>query len=213
MHNQVRQEFFVAKETTQQPVEIPTDDELVIEQRSSEILKKLGETIDSVSTMTHDLSPLKDLGVRMENIELLADQVGKRAMTMMSTLPDPREAAPWKRRKIITMPRILEDAAGMVQAAVSCGQCTRVLHSGIPRPFPLVPLQVLHEALTLRHGAHVYCTIADLRPLFRVPLRLRRCAETESDFSFTATVDLPNDGCFRRECFLMVDPFQMRSFV
>ena len=36
--------------------------------------------------------------------------------------------------------------------------------------------QVLYEALTLRHGAHVYCTIADLRPLFRVGLRLRRRA-------------------------------------
>ena len=108
--------FSFPEETTQHPVEIPTDDELVIEQRSSEILKKLDEMIDRVSTMTHDLSPLKDLGVRVENIELLADQVGKRAMTMMSTLPDPREAVPWKRRKIITMPRILEDAAGMVQS-------------------------------------------------------------------------------------------------
>ena len=92
-------------------MEIPTDGELVIGQRSSEILKNLD---DSLSTMTHGLSPLKDLDVRMENIDLLTDQVAKRTMMMMSKLPDSREVVPWKRREIIAMPRILEDAAGQV---------------------------------------------------------------------------------------------------
>ena len=85
VYNQVRQELFVAKNTTP---------------KSSEILKKL-------DAMIQGLSPLKDLVVRMENIELLTEQATKRAM--MSTLPDPREAVPWKRRKVISMPRIMEE--------------------------------------------------------------------------------------------------------
>jgi len=47
VYNQVRRELFVAEETTQ---------------KSSEILEKL-------DTMIQGLSPLKDLVVRMENIE------------------------------------------------------------------------------------------------------------------------------------------------
>ena len=43
----------------------------------------------------------------MENIELLAEQAAKRPM--MSTLPDPREAVPWKRRRVIPMPSITEE--------------------------------------------------------------------------------------------------------
>ena len=125
-YSQVRQELFVAEETTQNSVKIPTDHELMIGQKSSEILKRLDKMIDSLSTV-------KDLGVQMENIELLTDQVAKRAMTMMSTLLDPREAVPWKRRKIIPMPRIMEDSAGLVSAAGSLVDSVR--DGYIPRPF------------------------------------------------------------------------------
>ena len=65
-----------------------------------EILKKL-------DTMIQGLSPLKDLVVRVENIELLTEQATKRAM--MGTLPDPREAVFRKRRKVISMPRTMEE--------------------------------------------------------------------------------------------------------
>ena len=51
---------------------------------------------------------MKDLGAQMEHIELLADQAAKRAMTM-STLPDQREAVPWKRREVIPMAQIMEE--------------------------------------------------------------------------------------------------------
>ena len=47
--------------------------------------------------------------------------------------------------------------------------------------------------LTLRHGAYVHCTIADLDP------------------SSTATFDV-RGGCFRRDCVFMVDPLGIRSF-
>ena len=56
---------------TQNIVEIPTVHELVTVQKFSELL----------DTMIDGLFPLKDLVVQMENIELLADQVAKRAMT------------------------------------------------------------------------------------------------------------------------------------
>ena len=118
-------------------MEIPTDHQPVIGQMS--LLEQLDNLVDCVS-------PLKEFGARMEILELLTEQMAK--WVMMNTLPDPREAVPWKRRKNIPMPRILEDAAGQVYAAVSCGQCTRLL----------------------------YLTIADLRHLFRVRLRLRRRA-------------------------------------
>ena len=36
--------------------------------------------------------------------------------------------------------------------------------------------------------------------------------EAESDLSSTATIDLRNDGCFRRDCFFMVDLLLIRSF-
>ena len=65
-----RQELLVAEQTTQNLVEIPTDHELVTLQKSSEILKNLNTMIDALSTT-------KDLGVQMENIELLADQAKK----------------------------------------------------------------------------------------------------------------------------------------
>ena len=91
-----RQELLVAEQTTQNLVEIPTDHELVTLQKSSEILKNLNTMIDALSTT-------KDLGVQMENIELLADQANKRAMTM-NTLPDPRDV-PGKRREVIPMLR------------------------------------------------------------------------------------------------------------
>ena len=61
VYNQARQELFVAEETTQNKVEIPTVHEPVVD----------------------GLSSLKDLGAQMEHIELLADQAAKRAMTMM----------------------------------------------------------------------------------------------------------------------------------
>ena len=41
VYNQVRQELFVAEETTQNSVEIPTDHELVTVQKFCEILKTL----------------------------------------------------------------------------------------------------------------------------------------------------------------------------
>ena len=55
------------------------------------------------------------------------------------------------------------------------------------------------EALTLRHGAHVYCTIADLATSVLCPTPSPTAAhdgapETESDLSSTATIDLRNDG-------------------
>ena len=58
------------------------------------------------------LSPLEDLGARMENLELLTEHMAKRAM--MTSLRDPREAVPWQFRRICPMIRILEDAAGQV---------------------------------------------------------------------------------------------------
>ena len=36
--------------------------------------------------------------------------------------------------------------------------------------------------------------------------------ETEFDLSSTATIDLRNDGCFRRDCFFLVDLLRLRSF-
>ena len=73
-------------------MEIPTVHEPFTVQKFSEVLKILDRTIDG-------LSPLKDLGVQMGNIELMADQAAKRAI--MSTLPDPPEVVLWKRRKVI----------------------------------------------------------------------------------------------------------------
>ena len=103
MYNHVRQELFVAEETTQNSVNIPTDHELVTLQKSSEILKTLHKMIDSPSTT-------KDLGVQMENIELLAEQGGQAGDDDDEHSPDSR----WKRRKVIPMPRITEDAADLV---------------------------------------------------------------------------------------------------
>ena len=51
MYNQVCQELFVAKETTQNSVEIPTDHELVIGQKSSKILEELDKMVDSLSAI------------------------------------------------------------------------------------------------------------------------------------------------------------------
>ena len=72
-------------------------------------MQKFSEILKNLDTMIDGLSPLEDLVVQMENIELLADQAAKRAM--MSTHPDPREAVTWKRRESIPMHQILEDAA------------------------------------------------------------------------------------------------------
>ena len=83
----------VVNQALENRVEIPIVHEPLTVQKFSEVLKTLDRTIDV-------LSPLKDLGVQMENIELMADQAAKRAI--MSTLPDPREAVLWKRRKVIT---------------------------------------------------------------------------------------------------------------
>ena len=68
---------------------------------------KFAKILESLNTMIHFLSPLTDLAEQMENIELLAVEAAKRAM--MSTLLDPREAVSWKRRKVISMPRIMEE--------------------------------------------------------------------------------------------------------
>ena len=88
VYNHFRQELFVAEETTvHEPATVPKFSEL----------KNRDTMIDSLST-------LKDLGVQMENIELLADQAAKGAMTMTSA---PREAVPWKRREVIPTHQIM----------------------------------------------------------------------------------------------------------
>ena len=62
-YNRVRQELFIAETMA----DIPTVHEPVTGQKLSEILENL-------DTMNHGLSPLKDLVVQTENIELLAEQ-------------------------------------------------------------------------------------------------------------------------------------------
>ena len=76
-------------------------------------MRKFSEILENLDTMIDGLSPLKD--VQMENIELLADQAAKRAM--MSALLDPREAVPWKWRKVIPMHQTFDRRGALSCAA------------------------------------------------------------------------------------------------
>ena len=87
VHGQVRRELFVAEESTQNSVEIPT----VHESTTDETLRKLETTIDTLSP----LKGLTDLPVWMENFVADVEHVALTAQrTEMSPLPDPSGAVP-----------------------------------------------------------------------------------------------------------------------
>ena len=102
VHGQARRELFVAEETTQNSVEIPT----VHEAMTDETLRKLETMIDALSPF----NGLTDLAVRMESITAKVENVALMAQWKnVCPLPDPSEAVPWKRRKIFPWPQILEE--------------------------------------------------------------------------------------------------------
>ena len=109
VHNQVRQELFIAEETTQNMV------------------VRVDELTNMIGSCVEQLSPL---AARMENIEKKTEKIVFLAKRMMKP-----GRVPWKRRRLfIPMSHILE-----VEAARPSGPCTRWLHLGgslaSPDPF------------------------------------------------------------------------------